>query len=127
MDSQHDKARSNLQAWLDVNNCPDNIELSNKTHCEGLVTSSPDPLALCGHRNKSPSFERDNAYFFPSINDFVKWCDPNWDREGRSQTLPTPLEIAGAECIQILVTGSLHLVGDTMMVLGTKLEDLVKP
>lgn len=56
--------------WVDVNSQPEYIELS--THREGLVTSSPDPLTLCGRRNMAPSFKSENAHFPPSIYEAMK-------------------------------------------------------
>ncbi len=85
------------------------------------------------------NFEEGNAHMFTCISDVVRWCNNDHTSHdfsdssdsslasGRAAPLPAPPpdpDLAAASRVQMLVTGSLHLVGATMSVLGCKVEDL---
>lgn len=146
VESQCAKAKVNHRAWLEVNHCLEQVETvqeSLQKHREGLVTSSPDPLTLCIGNNGAAEldFDGDNARVFPCISEVVSWCDPSPTSasgpcdepsaipSSTSKPIPPcaskPISgLASAGRVQILVTGSLHLVGAAMSVLGCKVEDL---
>ena len=134
VDSQLSRTKHNHQAWLEVTKCleaSEDIESVQKRQRQGLVTSSPDPLTLCYCGKTTPNFQADNARVFTCISDMIKWCNPgtNDAEDETSDTIlapPTssPNKLEDADLIQVLVTGSLHLVGATMNALGCKLEHL---
>lgn len=132
VDSQCARAAVNHRAWLEVSHClepSETIQAHILKEREGLVTSAPDPLALCGVGTGGVStthFQEDNARVFTCISDVVRWCDSSFPP---SESAPppdsaTPPELVTAERVQVLVTGSLHLVGATMSVLGCRVQDL---
>ena len=106
------------------------------------MTSAPDPLTLCvgegrGNGVQSSDFKEGNAKIFTCISDMVKWMNPTSAESALSSDLApkgstdapkgldsAPEGLTSAEHVQVLVTGSLHLVGATMSVLGCKVEDL---
>ena len=113
------------------------------------MTSAPDPLTLCvgegrGNGVQSSDFKEENAKIFTCIGDMVKWMNPTSAESAlSSDSAPkcstdapeglnnapkgldsAPAGLTSAEHVQVLVTGSLHLVGATMSVLGCKVEDL---
>lgn len=128
----------NHQAWLEVNHCnqePVEAVVAASSHAHGhgnnSVTSAPDPLVLCvGSRTKggaaNSNFEAENARVFACISDAVAWCDASLSKLTLSSSLVAPAapRLPAGGRMQILVTGSLHLVGVTMRVLGCKVEDL---
>ena len=143
VDSQCSRARFNHQAWLEVNHClevEEPIETAIRRQRAGLVTSAPDPLTLCmGEAGEggvvSYHFREENAHVFNCISDAMEWCDdatplsspPPHPYSAELAAPPSPVGAGlggGAELVQVLVTGSLHLVGASMSVLGCKVEDL---
>lgn len=139
VDSQCARAQENHRAWLVVNHClqpAEPIHASLQKKWEGLPTTAPDPLSLCvgvasggggvvGVKHPG-NFKEENAHIFKCISDVVRWF--NGDQDSPSAVAPPlpapPPDLDAATHIQILVTGSLHLVGATMSVLGCKVEDL---
>lgn len=133
VDDQCARARVNHHAWLEVNHClqdTEPVQASLQKKWEGLPTTAPDPLSLCtgvaaGGGIFPGDFEEGNAHVFTCISDVVRWCDSDVTSCDSAPPLPaTPPDLAAASRVQMLVTGSLHLVGATMSVLGCKVEDL---
>ena len=136
LDNQCARAKVNHRAWLEVTHCLDQTESVQeylRMHRQGLVTSAPDPLSLCAGSSEAAgwNFDKDNARVFPCISEVVNWCDPSptsaaaGDDTRDPPVPPSSLStLASAGRVQILVTGSLHLVGAAMNVLGCKIEDL---
>ena len=98
------------------------------------MTSAPHPQVLCGYSGNSLDFNEENALIFSCVSDFMKWLDhPGQTNNGFCNgSLPDhndlsshpSAELADADHVQVLITGSLHLVGATMGVLGCKTDDL---
>lgn len=136
LESQCVRAKINHHAWLEVNHCLDQTESVQeylRKHRQGLVTSAPDPFSLCAGSNGADSnFYKENARVFPCISEVVAWCDPSPASAADSSEATVPSStsssssymLTSAGRVQILVTGSLHLVGAAMDVLGCKIEDL---
>ena len=137
MDTQLSKAKQNQEAWLDITSGRANwssVLASSREKRNGLTTSAPDPASLCSpclpESNSHFQFSEDNARAFESICDFMQWCEEDISAGGAhgvgNGISKETLENNGC-ChgpVQVLVTGSLHLVGATMTALGCRVEDL---
>ncbi len=140
-ESLYAAAKFNHQAWLEVALGPENLDISDK---RWRAASAP------GH---TCNFTEENARVFSCISDVTQWCEskivwttacglsPSGGEFVPSSTVVNdqgPLVANGADnddedgsvgnsvghrLVQVLVTGSLHLVGVTMTVLGCKVED----
>ena len=105
----------NQQAWLASRG------LGFQMTASSIDTSSSH---LCGVALEMS----DETAVFSSISDTIRWLscgkDPSIEKpkEGGPEI---PSKLALAEHVQILVTGSLHLVGGVMKFLGPEIVDLV--
>ena len=68
--------------------------------------------------NGTAKFNESNTRTFSCVSDAVGWCG------SRDHAPSNGHPVAAAERIQVLVTGSLYLVGMTMGVLGYKVDSV---
>lgn len=135
LDCQYACAKLNHQAWLEVASGRGDRDSSIKDKYLGIATSAPD---------RDCTFPEENTRVFSCISDVIQWCESGitWRSAGEfshsgGQIAPS-CSLAGQRSLvangghdgdsgcltQVLVTGSLHLVGTTMNVLGCTVEDL---
>lgn len=149
LDTQCARSKLNHQAWVEVASGKsnwDDILSSNREKHRGLVTTAPDPISLCAPDTTISStfkFLEKNTRVFSCISDVTQWCESEIAQGSVNNDFsPSGGELApdftpnsqgavvadGADdgdChVQVLVTGSLHLVGATMNALGCRVEDL---
>ena len=113
LDTQRSRTEANKRAWL---------ELHSKSH-DGHVTS-PDTQRV--------PMSEDNIATFVCLSRALRWCSAGRDSalrpsspEAKTSTANQPLdEVSKANHIQVLVTGSLHLVGAAMNILGCSVDEL---
>ena len=112
--------QANCQTWLKVNHCIDFLELFKEAEQHSFAQSNgggeKNGTAI---KNGTAKFNGSNARTFSCVSDAVGWCG------SRDHAPSNGHPVVGAERIQVLVTGSLYLVGMTMVVLGYKVDDIV--
>ena len=104
--------QSNHKTWLEVNNSSEKMIKE-----EGLAQSNGG-----GEENGTAmeaKFNESNACTFSCVSDAVTWCGSRGHTPSMND-LPAAVEVA--ERVQVLVTGSLYLVGMAMGVLGFKVD-----
>lgn len=130
LDRQQVITEANKQAWL---------ELQSKSHDQGpndhmintCKLTNQDMLHL-GSDGCFSTMKENRMATFICLSQALRWCSagrdlslpplsPETKMSGNSPLVPEVLE---ASHIQILVTGSLHLVGATMNILGCTVDDL---
>ena len=109
-ESQCARVKENESVWLDVHKSRTTDCVDHVTYGEGHMTSAPVTKV------------------FNCIRDALQWCasdrDPLLSAAAPSSPHPPPPTVAKADHIQLLVIGSLHLVGTVMNVLGCSVDDV---
>ena len=120
LDCQKARTESNKQAWLELQS------LSHDNHMTS-PTNQDAPL----HRHTTSSMQEDKMATFNCLSQALRWCSV-----GRDPSLPPPspeakmsavlplVEVSEAAHVQVLITGSLHLVGAAMNTLGCSVDEL---
>lgn len=84
------------------------------------------------HRADLSPMEEDHMATFVCLSRALRWCSAGRDTslppsspEAKSSVTNAPLvEVSKASHVQVLVTGSLHLVGAAMNILGCSVDEL---
>lgn len=123
LDCQRARTESNKQAWLELQS------LSHDTQVDHM-TSPINQVAPLDHHTSS-SMTEDKMATFNCLSQALRWCSA-----GRDPSLPPPspeaktsavlplVEVSEAAHVQVLITGSLHLVGAAMNILGCTVDEL---
>ena len=140
LDCQYTCAKLNYEAWLKVTSekeKQDSIAYSSHTPTNLVNVGTCDTTEKRG--GKAYYFPEENTRLFSCIRDVTQWCESLTQNSGGVLSPAggvgapgcTPIDRdsvvadGGGGClVQVLVTGSLHLVGTTMNVLGCKVDDL---
>lgn len=113
------KCEENSRAWLELTQHPVPRGNETKPTNDSASSSHQTPSAPLGDGHVTS--ERNHV--FQSVSQALQWA--SW---GRDSFLPPPLSSPApfpvATHVQLLVTGSLHLVGTVMGVLGLTIEDV---
>ena len=133
LDSQCARTEANKKAWLELQSMSHDQHSSPVTNGYNLTNQVAD----AGDQVVSAPMKEDNMAIFNCLSRALRWCSA-----GRDISLPPPSpelncstttttvashplgEVSRASHIQILVTGSLHLVGAAMNTLGCSVDDL---
>ena len=116
MDTVLDCVRNNEQTWQELLTQQKHYhnvtaELSNGTrHSTECVESQMVDHVTC---------DVPQTRVFSNLSDVVAWCSG----DGRDLSHPPSPKLLEAECVQVLVTGSLHLAGAFMSVLDIKVDE----
>ena len=108
------RTKENESVWL---------ELHRQTHTGHVTKLTNEEGAVC-HMTSAPVTQ-----VFNCIRDALQWCASDRDpilsaAAPSSPHPPPPTVVAKADHIQLLVIGSLHLVGTVMNVLGCSVDDV---
>ena len=116
IDCQRARTESNKRAWVELQS------LSRDNHV--IKQDAPS------HRVASPMKE-DKMATFDCLSQALRWCSAGKDTslppaspEAKMSTNPSLVPISEATHVQILITGSLHLVGAAMNLLGCTVDEL---
>ena len=123
LDCQRARTESNKQAWLE-------LQSPSHDHQGDYMTSPTNQDSPLRHQATSPMKE-DKMATFNCLGQALRWCSA-----GKDSSLPPPspeakastdfplVEVSEATHVQVLITGSLHLVGAAMNILGCSVDEL---
>ena len=110
METQCAQVQANYWAWLEV----------NQYHKDPAKTVPPaNETTSISNGSATHNFPKENARIFTCMSDVVAWCEAS-----PSSKLAPPPALANADRVQVLMTGSLYLVGAAMSVLGCTVDGL---
>ena len=131
LDCQRARTEANKKAWLELQSQPYVQGAGDHVINSSNLTNKDTPFPDSGDISFSP-MDEDHMATFSCLSQAIRWCSA-----GRDGSLPPPspevklpptkppiLEVSEASHVQVLITGSLHLVGAAMNILGCTVDEL---